>query len=157
MASSPMPSTAGWASGFQITPKPTRHKEHKLKAYDQRLFQKIPEGHKTQKLGFNGYFKIQVTGAELLATYISAKCKDETAGGCGAGYNLTHGETYANESITVDLTTGDLTQEWVYMNTGILTVPESNKQQVLEATPLPWPQNASHQGVFWNSEHTSMD
>ncbi|CAE7826456.1 unnamed protein product [Symbiodinium microadriaticum] len=76
--------------GYRITPKsPTHHKRHlKLKAYDKRLYQEVPDDdkHKMVKLGFNGYFKILVDGPDLLVNYISARCKAQ-ANESGVVYN----------------------------------------------------------------------
>lgn len=145
--------------GYRITPKsPTHHKRHlKLKAYDKRLYQEVPDDdkHKMVKLGFNGYFKILVDGPDLLVNYISARCK---AQGCSHGYDDTAGDVYANETISVDLKNGHLKQEFHYLNTAILTEPPSaDKTAKLEADPtIPWHQ-ANESGVVYNSENTDMD
>ncbi|CAE7772767.1 unnamed protein product [Symbiodinium sp. CCMP2592] len=143
--------------GYRIHPEaPKRHKKNlKIKAWDMRTYQEIPHD---QKLGFNGYFKVLVNGDQLLVTYVSAKCKDPSAGGCNAGYNFTHGEVSANETITVQLDSGNLTQEWHYVNTDILsTTGAATGTEDLCATPIPWDADPTKQGVIYNFEHTSMD
>mmetsp|Transcript_103134 Transcript_103134/g.126048 ORF Transcript_103134/g.126048 Transcript_103134/m.126048 type:complete len:557 (-) Transcript_103134:31-1701(-) len=146
--------------GYRITPKKPKHHKSDLRlvAYDDRTYQKIPDdkGHKTQKLGYNGYFTVQVNGAELLVTYISAKCKGAGGLDCTEGYNLTHGEVQANETITVDLTTGNLTQQWLYVNDSMLTVSAEKSQSHL-GRPIPKDPNPAHQGVEYNNENTGMD
>ena len=147
--------------GYRIHPEaPKRHKKNlKIKAWDMRTYQEIPHD---QKLGFHGYFKILVNSDKLLVTYVSAKCKDQSAGGCNAGYNFTHGEVSANETITVHLDSGNLTQEWHYVNTEILNTTNdvakgTSDEEDLCATPIPWDADPAKQGVIYNSEHTSMD
>eukprot|EP00434_Breviolum_minutum_P008705 symbB.v1.2.007673.t1/scaffold475.1/size199048/14 len=150
--------------GYRDSPKAPKSKDRpwKLKAWDQRVYQEIPndDDKNLQALGYNGYFKIVVSGARLTITYIIGKCKDggynKTRGGCLTGYNQTHGEEMAKETLEVDLLTGELTQEWLFISDKLNQTPPSQKQNGTSAfhTICQEPGCGSLECKF---ENTSMD
>merc|ERR1719401_1933753 len=78
-----------------------------LLGYDNRIYQKIPDDLGSNvPVGFNGFFKILVSGPKLDITYITGKCK---ATSCDDGYEEDAGTVVATEEVTVDLGTGKLT------------------------------------------------
>ena len=101
-----------------------------------------------------------VNGARLTITYIMGKCKDggynKTRGGCLTGYNQTHGEEMAKETLDVDLITGELTQEWLFISDKLNQTPPSQKQNGTSAfhTICQEPGCGSLECKF---ENTSMD
>eukprot|EP00434_Breviolum_minutum_P033261 symbB.v1.2.029432.t1/scaffold3216.1/size60985/3 len=150
--------------GYRDSPKAPKSEDRpwKLKAWDQRVYQEIPndDDKNLQALGYNGYFKIVVNGARLTITYIMGKCKDggynKTRGGCLTGYNQTHGEEMAKETLDVDLITGELTQEWLFISDKLNQRPPSQKQNGTSAfhTICQEPGCGSLECKF---ENTSMD
>jgi len=150
--------------GYRDSPKAPKSKDRpwKLKAWDQRVYQEIPDDDdkNLQALGYNGYFKIVVNGARLTITYIMGKCKDggydKTHGGCLTGYNQTHGEEMAKETLEVDLLTGELTQEWLFISDKLNQTPPSQRQNGTSAfhTICQEPGCGSLECKF---ENTSMD
>mmetsp|Transcript_47656 Transcript_47656/g.111539 ORF Transcript_47656/g.111539 Transcript_47656/m.111539 type:complete len:559 (-) Transcript_47656:139-1815(-) len=147
--------------GYRNTPEGPKKRALKLKAWDQRLYQEVPNKNKKDKhakhdmvkLGFNGYFKIVVNGQTLHISYIGAKCKDS---GCEHGYNETDGELLANETVSVDLETGELSQKWYYFSPVLNVTDEADMMQgpyAAETIPV----KPGQMGMYYNLEHTSMD
>jgi len=99
-----------------------------LHAYDKRVYQQIPTdvGSGTDPVGFNGFFKLQIKGKELEASYITGKCK---GGDCSQGYDENEGDTVAVETFTVDASSGEISQTWKSVSG--LIVPNISKAQLL--------------------------
>jgi len=94
-----------------------------LWAYDKRVYQEIPNdvGGK-HPVGFNGFFKLVVKGNELEVSYITGKCK---SGDCTLGYDANEGDIVASETITVDASSGEVSQ--TKKHTSVLTVPNQGR------------------------------
>jgi len=91
------------------TMSPTLGTGH-LVGFDQRLYQSIPQPPLSPfQASYNGFFTIAVDGPALKVEYITGKC---AASGCESGYDEEEGTVVAAETVTVDLSTGSLTQEW---------------------------------------------
>jgi len=144
--------------GFSDTPSDP-NRTNSLEAYDKRPYQQIPHDMGgSDTVGFNGYFKMEINGAKMTVSYVTGKC---AAAGCDSGYDENEGTVVATETITVDTSTGALTQEWTMIG------PEMTRPQILVMSKMgkrssgaiavesSLPRQGS--GALYNLNHTSMD
>jgi len=138
-----------WETGYAIYPRMVGNggfsdvvgapnRTNSLRGYDDRLYQNIPQHpFPDAAVGFNGYFTLTVSGARLDASYVTGKC---AAGGCNEGLDTTEGTVMATETYTVDLDSGELSQEFTFLHAELTTYPApSDSWKATSDVPVEYP------------------